>query len=62
MTHVLDRTRHACRGGVGATVGSSSRQGVRMAGEGLDARAGFGIAHGYAGAGLNPSWFTALSR
>jgi hypothetical protein len=62
MTHLPDRTRRACHGGVGAAVGSSSRQGVRISESGRYAQAGVGNAHGLAGAGLNPSWFMALPQ
>jgi hypothetical protein len=62
MTLLLDRTRRAGHGDVGATVGSSSRQGLRMAGRERTARTGLGIAIGYQGAGLNPSRFAAVPQ
>jgi hypothetical protein len=62
MTHLLDRTRRACYRGVGATAGSSSRQGHRMAGRERTVRAALGIAIGHQGAGLNPSRFAALPQ
>lgn len=55
MTHLLDCTRTAAGGVVGATVGSSSLEGHRD-GRGCY-RSAIGI--GLSGMALNPSWFAA---